>query len=69
MALMNDLHKGRDTGQVWSWVIDLAAILMLIVSVTGFYLLLKLRNRKTSGIVTCAAGTLLLIIVYLLWVP
>jgi len=22
VALMNDLHKGRDSGRVWSWVID-----------------------------------------------
>ncbi len=25
IALINDLHKGRDTGAVWSWVIDLSA--------------------------------------------
>jgi hypothetical protein len=26
VAFMNDLHKGRDTGTAWSWVIDVSAI-------------------------------------------
>lgn len=69
MALMNDLHKGRDSGPVWSWVIDLTAIIMLIVSISGLYMLFKLRNRKTSGVVTCLIGTAVLLGVYLIWVP
>lgn len=69
LAILNDLHKGRDTGKAWSWVIDLTAVIMLIVSISGFYLLLKLRNRKTSGIVTCTIGGLIVLIVFILWVP
>ena len=35
VALLNDLHKGRDTGKKWSAVIDFSAVLMTLVSLTG----------------------------------
>ena len=34
-AVLNDLHKGRDTGSAWARVIDLSAVLMTLVSLTG----------------------------------
>ena len=34
-AVLNDLHKGRDTGKAWGWMIDLSAVLMTLVSLTG----------------------------------
>ena len=30
VALLNDLHKGRDSGRAWAWVIDLSAGLMTL---------------------------------------
>ncbi len=69
MAIVNDLHKGRDTGPVWSWVIDLTALIMLIVSISGLYMLFKLRNRKATGIVTCLIGSAVVLAIYLIWVP
>ena len=51
IALINDLHKGRDTGAVWSAVIDLSAGLMTIISLTGLVLLfyLKLAHPRRGG--------------------
>lgn len=69
LAILNDLHKGRDSGQAWSWVIDLSALVMLIVSLSGLYLLLNLRNRKNTGLLLSVVGTAILVFVYLLWVP
>lgn len=31
VAVINDLHKGRDSGAAWSLVIDLSAVLMVVV--------------------------------------
>ena len=31
-AIVNDLHKGRDTGPVWGAVIDLSAAVLVFVS-------------------------------------
>lgn len=39
IALLNDLHKGRNTGPVWSWFIDVFAVACLVFSATGLLLL------------------------------
>jgi len=69
IAIMNDLHKGRDTGQGWSWVIDISAILMVLVSVTGLVLLLFLKRQRAVGLVITLLGSVLLLVAWLAWVP
>ncbi|QDU94823.1 PepSY-associated TM helix domain-containing protein [Lignipirellula cremea] len=69
VAIMNDLHKGRDSGAGWSWVIDLSAVLMILMSVSGFGLLFYLRKRRRSGIVTAVLATLAMLAVWYWWVP
>lgn len=39
LAWLNDLHKGRNAGPVWSWFIDLLALACVIFTLTGFGLL------------------------------
>jgi len=60
IALINDLHKGRDTGPGWSVVIDLSALLMGVSAVTGLVLLLSLRKKCVPGLLAAAAGTVAL---------
>lgn len=67
VAFMNDLHKGRDTGKTWSWVIDVSAILLVLVSVTGLVLLLFLKKKRTNGLLLAVAGLLLVWLLYRLW--
>ena len=69
VAAMNDLHKGRDAGAVWHWVIDLSAGLLVLVSVTGLVLLLLLYKRRTSGLILAAAGCLGCWLLFYLFVP
>jgi hypothetical protein len=69
VAIINDLHKGRDSGWVWSVVIDLTALLMVFVSVTGLVLIFYLKRRRWSGVVTAVVGTVLLSLIYVWWVP
>ena len=38
VAYLNDLHKGRNTGTVWYWFIDVFAVACVIFAVTGFAL-------------------------------
>ncbi|MGB1281270.1 MAG: PepSY-associated TM helix domain-containing protein, partial [Vibrio cyclitrophicus] len=35
VALLNDLHKGRNSGEVWKWFIDITALLMVFFVITG----------------------------------
>jgi hypothetical protein len=69
VAVMNDLHKGRDTGAVWSWVIDISAVLLTLVSLTGLVLILLLYKRRTKGLLTLAAGAIVAILLWRFFVP
>ena len=69
VAIVNDLHKGRDTGAAWSGVIDVSAGLMTAVSLTGLVLIFFLQKRLRAGLVALAIGTVLCYVVYLIWVP
>ena len=58
-AILDDLHKGRDAGPVWSVVIDVSAVLLAAISATGLWLLLYLKKRLRNGLLVGLAGTLL----------
>lgn len=68
VAILNDLHKGRDTGAKWSAVIDFSAILISLVSLTGLTLIFFLNKRRLSGLVLVAVGALLAWMIYSYWV-
>jgi hypothetical protein len=68
MAVLNDLHKGRDTGKSWSRVIDFSAILMTLVSLTGLTLIFFLNMRRMPGLLLIALGALLCCAIYFMWV-
>ncbi|TCU58766.1 hypothetical protein EDF58_103302 [Novosphingobium sp. PhB57] len=49
ISYLNDLHKGRNTGSVWFWFIDLFAAACVIFTVTGLFLLqLHARHRPST---------------------
>ena len=69
VAVMNDLHKGRDTGAKWSWVIDLSAGLLVVVSLTGLMLIFFLTKKRTRGLIVTVVGLVLLVALCKLIVP
>lgn len=69
VAVLNDLHKGRDTGAAWSWVIDISAVLMTLISLTGLVLLFYLKRRRIPGVVVGLVGAAVVAGVALLFVP
>lgn len=69
VALLNDLHKGRDSGRAWAWVIDLSAVLMILVSLSGLILIFYLQKRLFSGLMTFGGGALACYLAYLISVP
>lgn len=48
IAWLNDLHKGRHTGPVWSWFIDLFAVACVVFCLTGL-VLLQMHARQRPG--------------------
>jgi uncharacterized protein len=68
-ALINDLHKGRDTGKPWSILIDISAILMMLVSLTGLVMMFYLKKKRLAGFVIAVIGLVLTYLFYAIWVP
>ena len=68
VGVINDLHKGRDTGAGWSVFIDICAILLALVSLTGLLLLLFLKRRRLSGLLVAIAGLSIAYLVYRIWI-
>lgn len=56
-AVINDLHKGRDAGPVWSLFIDISAVLMVFIAITGTLLLIWLKRLWKSGLWSIIGGT------------
>ena len=69
VAVLNDLHKGRDSGRVWSWVIDLSAALMTFVSLTGMVLIYFVKKHRFNGLLLAVLGALVCLLIYRLWIP
>lgn len=69
IAIMNDLHKGRDSGAVWSVLIDVSAVLMTLISLTGLVLLFYLKRRRVPGLVVTAIGAIIVLVIAYLFVP
>ena len=68
-AVMNDLHKGRDSGGVWAAVIDISAVLMTLVSLTGFVLIFFMLKKRFNGLLIFAIGAVVTVLAYWKWVP
>lgn len=56
LAVMNDLHKGRDSGSTWSWVIDISAAFLIAISLTGLTMQFFLRKRRRSALISAVVG-------------
>jgi uncharacterized protein len=59
LAVLNDLHKGRDANNSWKWLIDVIGVLLVVISITGLLLQFFLRKRRRSALASAAVGTLL----------
>jgi len=68
IGVLNDLHKGRDSGAKWAVLIDVSAILMIVISLTGIILLLYIKRKRISGLVWALIGLLVAFLVYRIWV-
>ncbi|EDP57818.1 PepSY-associated TM helix domain-containing protein [Vibrio sp. AND4] len=69
VALLNDLHKGRNSGDVWKWFIDATALLMIFFVLTGVCLLLPKKKTLRTSMLWMSFGTVLSLIIYFAAVP
>lgn len=64
IAMLNDLHKARDTDMLWKWLIDISAVLIVLFSLAGLVLLLPNKYRFKRVALYSAIGTVLISIGY-----
>jgi len=69
IAVLNDLHKGRDSGAVWKSVIDIAAGLLTFISLTGLILIYYIHKHRAAGVILLVAGAALAGVLYMTAVP
>lgn len=63
-AKLNDLHKGRNSGGLWRFIIDFSALMMILFSLSG--LILALVQRRVNRTLSISLlSTLLVVLVYL----
>lgn len=48
LGYLNDLHKGKNTGDAWVYFIDIFAIACIIFLITGFLLLQRYANTRAK---------------------
>jgi hypothetical protein len=69
IAVLNDLHKGRDSGGVWKGAIDVSAGLLTFISLTGLILIYYIHKHRLAGVILLVAGAMLAGVLYMVWVP
>jgi hypothetical protein len=68
ISWLNDLHKGRHTGAVWYWFIDLLAVACLFFSATGLVILQLHAKSRPSTWAVVGLGVLVPVLIALLFI-
>jgi hypothetical protein len=64
MMRLDDLHRGKDTGVSWRWMLDLSAILLFLGSLSGILIWWALPRRRQWGVAALIGGTVIVAAVY-----
>ncbi|ASN82324.1 peptidase (plasmid) [Deinococcus ficus] len=62
LAVLNDLHKGRDAGGSWKWLIDLSGAVLALVAVTGIGILLFLKKTRVQALSVMGVASVLVLV-------
>ena len=66
---LDDLHRGKDSGAAWSWVLDASAALLFLGSLTGILMWFALPRRRKLGVAALVASLVICAAIYLAFVP
>ena len=69
LGVLNDLHKGRHSGAMWRWLIDISAALMIVFSVSGFILIYHGKKHRKPGTFIVLFGALSPLLLYIFATP
>lgn len=66
VGVMNDLHRGRDAGTAWKWLVDLSGVFLTLVALTGIGILIYLKKVRRLALSTMAAGLVLTVVLMII---
>ena len=69
LQIINDLHRGKNAGQIWSAVIDISAVLIFLMSALGYVIFLSMRSRVRTALALTGISLACLLGVYIAFVP
>ncbi|MEC6813603.1 PepSY-associated TM helix domain-containing protein [Photobacterium toruni] len=69
IAVLNDLHKGRNSGEIWRWFIDITALLMVMFVLTGVCLLIPKKKTFNTSLKWMGLGSVISLLIYIFAVP
>lgn len=68
VSYLNDLHKGRNTGDAWFWFIDIFAVACVVFTITGLLLLQLHAKHRPSTWPIVGAGLAIPVIIALFFI-
>ncbi len=68
VEIMHNLHKGKNSGKAWQLFIDVSAILILIIALSGFILMLFIKFRLITSLVLVGSSAAVFIGIYIILV-
>lgn len=68
VSYFNDLHKGRNTGAVWFWFIDVFAVACMIFCITGLVLLYRHAGSRPTTWPMVGLGLVIPLLLALLFI-
>lgn len=69
LLMIQDLHRGKNSGEAWRWVLDLSAYLILALSLIGYILFFSLRFRLRISLILTGVSLIAMIGIVALFVP
>ena len=69
VTVLNELHRGKNSGKAWGLVIDATAILVLVLSIIGYVLFFSLRFRLRTSLILTGVSLGALVTVFIFLIP
>lgn len=69
LAMLSRMHTARESGAIWQLLLDAAAILLILISVTGLVLWFSLPKRRRIGMYAISVSVIGVAIIYMMFVP
>lgn len=69
VTMLDDLHRGKNVGTAWKWLIDISGAVILILSLIGYVLFFSMRFRFRTAMILTVVSLALILGIFVFFVP